>query len=279
MKKVGLVLEGGALRGIFTAGVIDFLLDKKIKFDYVIGVSAGSCNLLGYVGEARNFAKNSMLSDDPFFGVNTLVENKKIIDLDKVFDEYTENSNFSYDKFIKNPIKWEMVATNIKTGQAEYLSERKDIEKIKKIGKASCSMPLITKPVAIDGQLYLDGGIADSIPIKRAFEMGCDKLVVVCTRRKEKAPHISEAEKPFYNKMYKQYPDFLDTVYSREQIYKYIQKEIDLYEKQGRIVSIVPTIPEVGRLEADQDKLLTFYYHGYTKAEDRYEDILKLFKK
>lgn len=279
MEKIGLVLEGGALRGIFTAGVIDFFLENNIKFDYVIGVSAGACNAFGYIAEAKGFVKRGMLGDNPFFGVSQVKENNKIIDLNKVFEEYTEGSNFSYEKFLKSNIEWELVATNIKTGQAEYLNEHKDIEKLKKIGIASCSMPLLTKPVKIGRKLYLDGGIADSIPIKRAFEKGCTKVVVVCTRRQDKFPHVKEPEKPIYNKVYKEYPEFLDTLYSREQIYKYTKDYILEEESKGRVVAIVPTLPEVGRLESDQDKLRLYYYHGYTKAEENFERIKKLFKK
>ena len=279
MEKIGLVLEGGALRGIFTAGVIDYFLENNVKFDYVIGVSAGACNTLSYVANAKGFVRNAMLGDNPFFGVEQVKENRKIIDLNKVFDEYTTNSNFSYDNFLNSDIEWEFVVTNIKTGQAEYLSEKKDIDKLKQIGIASCSMPLITKPVKIGKKLYLDGGISDSIPIKRAFEKGCTKVVVVCTRRKDKFPHIKEAEKPIYNNVYKNYPEFLDTIYSREQIYKYIKEYIDEEEAKGNVISIVPTLPEVGRLESDQDKLKLYYYHGYTKAEDNLERINKWFRK
>lgn len=277
--KVGLVLEGGALRGIFTAGAIDFFLEKGIKFDYVVGVSAGACNLFGYVGNSKGFVKSGMIGDDPFFGLTTIKEDRKIINLDKVFDDYAVNGNFSYKAFMENPIKWEMVVTNINTGQAEYLTEKKDIERLKKIGKASCSIPLLTEPIQIGNKLYLDGGIADSIPVKRAFEKGCNKVVVVCTRRKDKFPHISEPEKPVYNRVYAKYPEFIDTIYSREQIYRYIKKFLADGEKQGNIIAITPTLPEVGRLESNQDKLKTYYYHGYTKAEDRYQEILEFFKK
>lgn len=280
MSKVGLVLEGGGLRGIFTAGVVDCLLKNKIKFDYVIGVSAGACNTMAYVGNKYEFFKDCILKTnkkDAFFGVSQMKDSHKIVDLDKVFEEYAIKYKFDFNEFKKNKIEWEMVTTNIRTGKPEYLSEKKDIERIKSIGKASCSLPLITKPVRLDNKLYLDGGIADSIPIERALKQGCDKVVVVCTRRKNKYPHISEPEIPVYKSAYKKYPKFLNTVFEREEKYKETKSLIDKLVEEGKVIDISPTLPEVGRLESDHDKLSLYYYHGYTKTLDKIKEIKSLF--
>ena len=279
--KVGLVLEGGGLRGIFTAGALDYLMERGVKFDYVIGVSAGSCNTFQYLGNKKGFLKTCMLESegkDSFFGVQQMVESHKIVDLDKVFDEYAEMYGFDYKKFMKNKTEWEMVVTNVKTGKAEYLSDRKDLERAKTISKASCSLPIITSPKELDGKLYLDGGIADSIPVKRAQEMGCDKVVVICTRRKDKYPHMSDPEKAVVEQLYKKYPKLISTMYRRENVYKKTKKYIDEQDKKGKVIQITPTLPEIGRLETDEEKLKLYYYHGYAKAEDNYKDIMKFFK-
>ena len=145
--------------------------EKGLSFSYVVGVSAGSCNLFAYVGKQRGYARACMIQKDrsnSFWGVPQMVESHKFVDLDKVFYDYAEQYDFDFDEFIANPIEWEMVVSNIETGLAEYM-HTDDIERSRIIGKASCSMPGLTSPVEIDGQYYLDGGICDSIPIRRAL--------------------------------------------------------------------------------------------------------------
>ena len=277
MKKIALVLEGGGLRGIFTAGVIDCFLDEKIDFEYVVGVSAGTCNTFAYVGKSRGFIKKSMLQEDKknsFFGVKQMRESHKYVDLDKVFFDYTSQYFFDEKEFKKSKIKWEFVATNIKTGKAEYLHSD-DYEVARKMGVASCSLPILTKPVEIDNKLYLDGGMADSIPIKHAMDKGYEKVVVVCTRKKGSYSKIKEIEMPIYNQMYKQYPNFIKTVEKRTSLYKRQVNLCEKLEKQGNVILIRPTLPEVSRLESDVNELSLSYYHGYTKAKEYIKQIKK----
>ena len=277
MSKIALVLEGGGLRGVFTAGVIDCFIDNDVNFDYVCGVSAGSCNTFAYVGKARGFIKKSMTQQNPkdkFFGVRQMAESHKYVNLDKVFYDYTEEFGFDYDNFINSDIKWEFVATNIETGKAEYLSS-KNIRKALKMGVASCSLPILTEPVKLNGKLYLDGGMADSVPVQRALDMGYDKIVVVATRKKGSFSSVKKAEKPIYKRLYKKYPNFLKAVENRTALYR---KQIELCEKlqeEGKVILIRPTIKEVKRLESDLEELNLSYYHGYTKAKEYIDQIKK----
>jgi len=270
MKKTGLVLEGGGLRGVFTGGAIDCFIDLKIDFDYVIGVSAGSCNTFAYVARQRDYARNCMIQKDrfnSFWGVPQMMESHKLVDLDKIFYDYTEQYNFDFDAFIKNPIEWEMVVSNINTGKAEYM-HTDDIERSRIIGKASCSMPGLTAPVEIDGQLYLDGGICDSIPVQRALDQGCDRLVVILTRKKGSYSRTSEAAMMLYRRIYSNYPLFLKALEDRTQLYKDQVALAEKLEEEGRAIIIRPTFKEVGRLESNEDELTTSYFHGYTKAKE-----------
>lgn len=271
MSKKALVLEGGGLRGIFTAGVIDCFLDEDIYFDYVIGVSAGSCNSFAFISRSRGFIKKCMLQEDKrnsFFGVQQMLESHKFVNLDKVFYDYTDQYNFDFDTFKNSKTKWEFVTTNINTGKPEYLSSD-DIHMAQEMGRASCSMPILTDPVEINGQLYLDGGIADSVPLKHALDLGYDKVVVVCTRKKGNYSKVKDVEVPIYKSIYKNYPNFLDTVFSRNQLYK---DQIELCERKSSesddVLLIRPTLQEVGRLESDLEQLSLSYYHGYTKAKE-----------
>ncbi|MBR4462753.1 MAG: patatin family protein [Erysipelotrichaceae bacterium] len=270
MYKTALVLEGGGLRGIFTAGVVDCLLDNKIFFDYVIGVSAGACNMFAYIGEQKRYIKKCMIQKNPFesfYGVPQAIESHRLVDLDKVFDEYTESYGFDFDRFISSRTKWEMVVSNMRTGQAEYLHSD-DIERAKLIGKASCSLPIITPPVKIDDDMYLDGGILDSIPVQRALDLGYDRILVVLTRKKGNFSSLKEATKLIFSRLYADYPTFLEKAFQRGVKYR---EEVALCEKleaEDKAIIIRPTMQEVGRLESDEDALSMSYYHGYTKTKE-----------
>ena len=270
MHKTALVLEGGGLRGIFTAGVVDCLLENKIVFDYAIGVSAGACNLFAYVGGQRRYIKKCMIQKNPFdsfYGVPQAIESHRLVDLDKVFEEYSETYGFDFERFIQSPIRWEMVVSNMRTGQAEYL-HADDIEEAKLIGKASCSLPIITPPVRIGEDLYLDGGICDSIPVQRALDLGYDRVLVVLTRKKGNFSRINDATKLVFSRLYGSYPDFLKTAFDRGNKYREEVALCERLEAEQKAIIIRPTMQEVNRLESDEDELSMSYYHGYTKAKE-----------
>lgn len=276
MSKIGLAMEGGGLRGIFTAGAIDCLLDNEINFDYVVGASAGACNTFSYVGKANKYMKNIITMKNPFksfYGVPQMIESHKYIDLDKVFYEYTVTYDFDFDTFINNPVKWEMVVSNMHTGKAEYMSSH-DVEKAKTIGKASCSLPIITSPVEIDNQLYLDGGICDPIPFERAFESGCDKVVAILTRKKGNYSVSKQATQTLFKRFYGDYPEFLNALLERNELYVKQVEKIEELERQGKAIIIRPTMQEVGRMESDLSQLSLAYFHGYTKCKE-YLDIIR----
>ena len=276
MGKVALVLEGGGLRGIFTAGVIDCFIDNKVDFDYVCGVSAGSCNTFAYVAKSEGFIKKSLMQLDKknsFFGVRQMKDSHKYVNLDKVFYDYTEQYDFNVEGFKNSNVDWEFVATNIKTGKAEYLHSD-DYDVARQMGVASCSLPILTSPVELNGKLYLDGGMSDSVPVKHALEKGYDKVVVVCTRKKGSFSKVKSAEKPIYNSLYKKYPNFLKAVNKRTKLYREQIGLCERLEEKGKVILIRPTLPEVKRLESDMNELSLAYYHGYTKARE-YIDAIK----
>ena len=277
MSKIALVLEGGGLRGVFTAGVIDCFIENGIDFDYVCGVSAGSCNAFSYIAREKGFFRKCILQSDKnnkFYGIRQMADSHKYVNLDKVFYDYTKQYNFNFKNFKNSKTDWEFVATNIKTGKAEYLHSD-NIEEAKQMGVASCSLPIITEPVRLNGKLYLDGGMADSVPVQRALDKGYDHVVVVATRKKGSFSKVKKYEKPVYNSLYKKYPNFLKAVNARTKLYKDQIALCEKLEKQGKVILIRPTIKEVKRLESDLDELNLSYYHGYTKAREYIEDIKK----
>ena len=275
---MALVLEGGGLRGIFTAGVTDCFMDHDLDFDYVCGVSAGACNTFAFVGKQRGYLRKCLTQKNrfkSFYGVPQMIESRRFVDLDKLFYEYTEEFGFDFEKFTKAPVKWEMVVSNIETGKAEYMSST-DIEQCKKIGCASCAIPGLVPPVEINGQLYLDGGICDSIPILHTLEQGYDKTVVILTRKKGNYSRITEGQKLIFSRLFAKYPKFYDAICKRSELYREQVKICEELEREGKALIIRPTMQEVSRLESDEDALSMSYYHGFTKAKEFLNQIREL---
>lgn len=275
--KIGLVTEGGGLRGIFTAGVLDYFLKEELIFPYAIGTSAGACNLLGYAAKQPGHTKNSMIQKDAtnhYYGFNQLIENGKLIDLDKIFYEYSYNQNpFDFDTYFASETKCEYVVTNCEDGKAEYLSETKDKHRLATIGKASSSMPLFTSMVDLDGKKYLDGSLSDSVALKRAEDMGCEKNVVILTRRQGIYPKLTTYQKIIYEGFYRKYPELLNTILKREKMYQEEMEYLEQKEKEGSVFVIRPTIPEINRMETNYQVLENYYKHGYEAASVKWTEL------
>lgn len=281
MVKGTIVLEGGARRGIFTSGVLDFLMEQDMYFSDVIGVSFGACNASSYVSKQHGRMRDCTAQKETDYGMYSsfgkFLKDNSILDMDLLFDKYpNEYFPFDYDAYFQSESECEMVVTNLKTGKAEYLTERHDRERMMKICRASSSMPLLTPIVKIDGKPYLDGGIADSVPIERALEKGNEKIVLVLTRNPGyRKKMTSKSMAAIYRHKYKNYPKFATTLIRRNLEYNKQMAMVNQLEKEGKIFVIRPTEPPIGRLEKDYDKLMNFYLHGYQMMQERYEDLKK----
>ena len=187
MHHATMILEGGATRGVFTSGVLDYLMEKEFYTSHVIGVSAGSCNGVDYVSRQPGRTRDCMIHREKEYsyyqGVRRFLKDKSLLNMDMIFDRYpNEIYPFDYDTFFASNIKCEIVTTNCVTGKAEYMEEHSDRERLMRLCRASSSMPLVSPMVNIDGVPYLDGGVADSVPIRHALKSGNDKIIVVLTR-------------------------------------------------------------------------------------------------
>lgn len=278
--KIGLVLEGGANRGVFTAGAIDFLLEQGVKFDYVIGTSAGACNAMNYLAGQIGRGRDSMILTDKslnYFGVKTLLKTGHFFDLDWAFKEYPQKYFlFDYDAYFKNPIQREYASTNCLTGEAVYLTDRGDDKYyLMEIGKASSALPGMSAVVEIEGVPYADGGVADSIPVKRAFAMGCDKVIVIETRRKEFRMKLSGSTKLVAKMSGRKYPALGEAIRKRHINYNATLDFIHEKEAEGRVFSIRPEMKEVSRTETDYHKLMKFYHHGYQQMKKNFPALQK----
>ena len=186
--KSGLILEGGGMRGVFTCGVLDNMMDRGIRFPYTIGVSAGACNGLSYMSGQRGRAKFSnidLLEKYRYIGFKQLLTKRNIMDFDLLFHTFPEEIlPYDYESFARCEERYEMVTTSCLSGKACYYDEKHDPKRIIDIVKASSSLPFVCPIAYVDNEPMLDGGIADSIPILRARELGFDNNVVVLTRNK-----------------------------------------------------------------------------------------------
>ena len=269
-EKTALVLEGGGMRGVFTCGVLDYLMDHKISFPYAIGVSAGACNGLSYMSHQRGrgkFSNIDLLAKYKYIGIRPLVKKRGLIDQQLLFHRFPDRIlPYNYKAYAENPNRFEMVTTDCITGRACYWEEKHDEKRIIEIVKASSSLPYACPMSYVDGHPMLDGGIVDSIPLIRAYEQGYDKCVVVLTRNKGYRKSTKKVPVPSF--IYKQYPRLRVALRNRNKIYNEQLELVERWEEEGKIIVIRPEKPiVVGRMETSVKKLTDLYNQGYECAK------------
>ena len=269
-EKTGLVLEGGGMRGVFTCGVLDYLMDHKIRFPYAIGVSAGACNGLSYMSHQRGRGKYSnidLLAKYKYIGIRPLIKKRGLIDQQLLFHRFPDRIlPYNYKAYAENPNRFEMVTTDCLTGRACYWEEKFDEKRIIDIVKASSSLPYACPIIQVDGRPMLDGGIVDSIPLLRAFEQGYERCVVVLTRNHGYRKSTRDVPVPSF--IYKQYPRLRVALRNRNKLYNQQLELVERLEKEGKIIVIRPEKPiVVGRMETSVKKLTDLYEQGYACAK------------
>ena len=274
-EKTGLVLEGGGMRGVFTCGVLDYLMDQKISFPYTIGVSAGACNGLSYMSHQRGrgkFSNIDLLAKYKYIGIRPLLKRRGLIDQPLLFHRFPDRIlPYNYKAYAENPVRFEMVTTDCLTGRACYYEEKFDEKRIIDIVKASSSLPYACPIIDVEGRPMLDGGIVDSIPLLRAYEQGCDKCVVVLTRNRGYRKTVKKVFVP--NFIYKEYPRLRVALRNRNKLYNEQLELVERLEDEGKIIVILPEKPiVVGRMETNTKKLTDLYEQGYACAKKIFEE-------
>ena len=269
-EKTGLVLEGGGMRGVFTCGALDYLMDHKISFPYAIGVSAGACNGLSYMSHQRGRGKYSnidLLAKYKYIGIRPLIKKRGLIDQQLLFHRFPDRIlPYNYKAYAENPSRFEMVTTDCITGRACYWEEKFEEKLIIDIVKASSSLPYACPIIYVEGRPMLDGGIVDSIPLLRAYEQGYDKCVVVLTRNKGYRKSTKDVPVPSF--IYKKYPRLRVALRNRNKIYNEQLELVERLEEEGKIIVIRPEKPiVVGRMETSVKKLTDLYEQGYACAK------------
>lgn len=273
MYQAGLVLEGGGMKGVYTAGILDFFLDRGIAFSSVYGVSAGACHMCSYLSGQRGRALDvniDYLDTRRYCGVESLMATGDIFNVEMCYHLIPEYLNpLDGEAFAKYEGRAYSVVTNIATGNPEYLRIRdmkKDIDKI----RASASLPLVSRNVKIDGGVYLDGGLSDSIPLRKAVLDGNRKNVVIMTkevgyRRKP----VDRAQLALIKARYLKYPKVAELIEGRHTAYNECLDYIERMQKKGQAFVIRPKRANgVGRIERDKEKLKALYAEGYADAEE-----------
>ncbi|MBQ8356819.1 MAG: patatin family protein [Clostridia bacterium] len=269
--KNGLVLEGGAMRGMFTAGVLDVLMEGNVSFDGVIGVSAGAafgCNFKsGQIGRTIRYNMR-FCNDKRYCGLRSLLRTGNLFNAEFCYRTVPEQLDlFDAAAFAANPTAFYLVATDIEKGRAVYKRVRKVEGDDYEWFRASASMPLVSTPVEIDGRKYLDGGITDSIPLRYFEHIGYEKNVVILTQpedyRKEKNRMLG-----LMRLSMSQYPRTLAAMERRHTVYNETLDYIKEREEAGRVLAIrPPQALEIGRVEKDPERLKAIYEIGRSVGE------------
>ena len=268
-RKMGLVLEGGGMRGVFTSGVLDAFMKHDLYFPYTVAVSAGACNGMSYISRQPRRARISnidYLARYEYIGLRHLVTQGCIFDRQLLYDKFPNQLlPFDFYTYFQHAEGFEMVTTNCLTGHAMYLSETHDKQRALDIVRASSSLPYVSKIVNVDGIPMLDGGIADSIPVQHAIDMGYEHNVVILTRNKGWRDNGKDRKIPY---LYKNYPRLRVALSHRHKVYNEQIQLVDDLEAAGKITCIRPLRPlEVGRIEKDTVKLERLYEEGFTLGE------------
>lgn len=270
--KIGLVLEGGGMRGLYTIGVLDCLMDKKIEMDYCIGVSAGACNGISYVSgqRGRSFRVNTKyLKDKRYLSLWSFMRTKSLFGMDFLFGEIPDHLEpFDYKAFFDSPCEFVVGVTDVEKGKAAYFTKR-DLDHDTTVLRASSSLPVFSPIVPYQGGLYLDGGTSDPIPVGKALADGCDKVVVVCTRPTDyvKAP---ESLRGVYRRLFSKYPAMIEVLNRRHEVYNRTKAEVAALQKEGRAYVLAPAAQlPVGRFEKREEKLKAAYQSGYRETEEQ----------
>lgn len=264
--KIGLVLEGGSRQTIFSAGVLDTMLDENLEFPYIGGVSAGGHAAMNYVTKQKGRLRHIIMP-------TKLQRGKKKANriLDGIHKEFHAlhyeaaygHIPFDFDTFFASKVECEFTLTCCESGRPEYMSERKDQKRLLDIVNASCSVPMLFPVAEIGGKHYVDGCVTDPIPYRRAFERGCDKVVAISTHYPGESVSDFRKFSVVLNPMFKRkYPDLFRALMVRFRRYQRMFEDLKRLEKEGKVFLLRPEVDLCDLFETDLDKLNASYFHG-----------------
>ena len=280
--KVGLVLEGGGMRALFTAGVLDALLDiKELDIDGIVGVSAGALFGVNYVSGQKERAiryNKKYARDKRYMGFYSWITTGNAVNEEFAFYEIPFKLDvFDQEKFKQSKIDFYVVMTNVESGKPEYVLI-KDVFKQMEYLRATSALPFASKIIEINGKKYLDGGISDSIPIDYCEGLGYDKIILVLTRPKN--THKEDKLNFLYKLVYRKYPNLVERLINMGKDYEVVLKKIKDLENENKIFVIrPPEVLKIGRLEKNEEKIQNVYDIGLNTGKKEIDNLLEYLNK
>lgn len=281
LMKTGLMLEGGGMRGVYTIGVLDCLMGNGIEADYVVGVSAGACHGVSYVSGQRGRSmrvNRAYVGDKRYISLENYRKTGSLFGMEFIFGDIPDRLDpFDYGAFYRSATDFEAGVTDVATGRPVFFA-KPYVKPGNLLLRASSSIPCFAPMVAFEGGLYLDGGTACPLPVERAVEAGCDRVLVILTRERS---FQKEPEKlTYYRRQYRNYPGLVHTLDHRHETYNRQLEIIRGLERQGKALVIAPPRPlGIGRFDKSMKKLFPAYLQGMLDTQKRVEEIQAFFGK
>lgn len=276
----GLILEGGTFRPIFSAGVMDALLDNNLLFDYVIGVSAGITNGVSYVSKQTGRNLEVLMKyrhDKRYIGKRNFLKCRSLFGLDFMFKEIPETlAPFDWDTYVSNPCVVRVGVTNARTGKPEYY-DGKLMDSENTMLRATCAIPLFFPAIKMNDSEYYDGGLCDPIPIKKAMEDGNEKNLIVLTQPEGYVKQASKQNELCAKILRKKYPALVNPLLNRHVFYNETVKFCEELEKENKAVILRPD-HKLDSFEKDLDILKKTYDEGYQMVIEHLDEIKALFE-
>ena len=281
-EKIGLVVEGGGMKCAYNAGILDVFLDHQITFDYCIGVSGGAGNVASFVAGQRGrnirfFTEH--IHSPQYFGVKSLLKTGNLFGLQYIYGDLTNSTGkdpLDFPAIMKNPAEYEVAATNAVTGEAEYFGKEDMKQDDYRPIMASSAIPAACRPVVINGVPYYDGGISDAIPVRRALEKGCDRIVVILSKQRDYV-RKPQGMRFLYSTLCRKYPKIIEDIDRRHITYRENLQEVFDLEKEGKAFVFAPSEHvKVGTYSMDEKTERILYDLGVKDFSDQ-EEALKRF--
>lgn len=273
-----LVLEGGAFRGLYTAGVLDCLIDNGINIKNAIGISAGALNAVNYLAGARGRTAICILKhrfNPRYVGLKAYLESKSVVGFKFMFEDLNEELVLDEERVLNSFRELYVGATNLESGICEFFNP-KDKDLLYKSVQASASMPIVSQSVEINGKKYLDGGCETKLPIKFALNNDFKKIIFIGTRPINYRRKLVSGEQKVENLMYKNYPNFLNALENANKRYNFDAEFLEELSNRKTILTICPSERvAVSRLESDIEKLGDLYMLGFEDCKKRIPEIKK----
>lgn len=278
---IGLIDGGGGMRGVYSAGIYDYLLDKGIDAEYCLGVSAGAANMMSYLAKQRDRNKRfytDYILRKEYMSMHNFFKCGSYLDVDWIYSIMTNSDGedpIDYDVFKESKTAYTVAATCAQTGEQHFFTKRNVAQDSYDILKASSAVPIACKPYPVGGRLYFDGGVSEPIPYKKALDDGCDKLVVILTKPKDFL-RSKQSNMPMIRLWLRKYPQIVRAIGKRHVKYNAALEELKRMEQNGRVLIVAPEdISGMKTLTRDLPTINRLYEDGYADGK-RVADFLKM---